>query len=138
MRCDRWGLYFDFNGVHLSSMHLQPLAKNRRTNSVRSAAEATSRPLGAQRRDLPISGRRVSRVDTARMGMTNETLNSDKVVARLWTTKDLAKFLGCSERQIPRLRDEGMPTVMVGSLVRFLPGRVVAWLEQRRSSEPTL
>jgi hypothetical protein len=119
-------------------MHLQPLAKNRRTNSVRSAAEATSRQLGAQRRDLPISGRRVSRVDTARMGMTNETLNSDKVVARLWTTKDLAKFLGCSERQIPRLRDEGMPTVMVGSLVRFLPGRVVAWLEQRRSSEPTL
>jgi hypothetical protein len=129
---------FFFNGVHLSSMHLQPLAKNRRPNSVRSVAEATSRPLGAQRRDLPILGRRVSRVDTARMGMTNETLNSDKVVARLWTTKDLAKFLGCSERQIPRLRDEGMPTVMVGSLVRFLPGRVVAWLEQRRSSEPTL
>lgn len=119
-------------------MHLQPLAKNRRTNSVRSALEVTSRPLVAQRRELPISGRSVPRVDTARMGMTNETLNSDKEVARLWTTKDLAKFLGCSERQIPRLRDEGMPTVMVGSLVRFLPGRVVAWLEQRRSSEPTL
>ena len=116
-------------------MHLQPLAKNRRTNSVRSAQ---SRQLGAQRRESPISGRSVPRVDTARMGMTNETLNSDKVVARLWTTKDLAKFLGCSERQIPRLRDEGMPTVMVGSLVRFLPGRVVAWLEQRRSNEPTL
>jgi len=138
MRCDRWRLYYVLDAVHLSSMHLQPLAKNRRENSVGSAFEVTSHPLGAQRRELPISGRRVPRVDTVRMGMTNETLNSDKVVARLWTTKDLAKFLGCSERQIPRLRDEGMPTVMVGSLVRFLPGRVVAWLEQRRSSEPNL
>jgi excisionase family DNA binding protein len=52
-------------------------------------------------------------------------------VAPLWTTKDLAKFLGCSERQIPRLRDEGLPAIHVGSLVRFVPSRVMTWLESR-------
>ncbi len=52
-------------------------------------------------------------------------------VAPLWTTKDLAKFLGCSERQIPRLRDEGLPAVHVGGLVRFIPSRVMVWLDSR-------
>ena len=52
-------------------------------------------------------------------------------VAPLWTTKDLATFLGCSERQIPRLRDEGLPSVRVGGLVRFVPSRVMAWLDAR-------
>jgi excisionase family DNA binding protein len=50
---------------------------------------------------------------------------------QLWSTKDLAKFLGCSERQIPRLRDEGLPSVRVGGLVRFVPSRVMAWLDAR-------
>ena len=50
---------------------------------------------------------------------------------QLWSTKDLAKFLGCSERQIPRLRDEGLPSVRVGGLVRFVPSRVMAWLDGR-------
>lgn len=52
-------------------------------------------------------------------------------VAPLWTTKDLAQFLRCSERQIPRLRDEGMPSIRIGGLVRFVPSRVMAWLESR-------
>ena len=52
-------------------------------------------------------------------------------VAPLWTTKDLAQFLRCSERQIPRLRDEGMPSIRIGGLVRFVPSRVMTWLESR-------
>ncbi len=43
----------------------------------------------------------------------------------------MAKFLGCSERQIPRLRDEGLPAVHVGGLIRFIPSRVMTWLECR-------
>jgi excisionase family DNA binding protein len=69
--------------------------------------------------------------------MTTTTPPDITSVAPLWTTKDLAKFLGCSERQIPRLRDEGLPAVHVGGLIRFIPSRVMTWLECRdkRSSQ---
>jgi len=63
--------------------------------------------------------------------MTTTAQPDNNYVAPLWTTKDLAKFLGCSERQIPRLRDEGLPAMRVGGLVRFIPSRVMAWLECR-------
>ena len=61
--------------------------------------------------------------------MTTTTIPKHESVAPLWTTKDLAKILGCSERQIPRLREEGLPAVHVGGLVRFIPARVMAWLD---------
>ena len=70
-------------------------------------------------------------VDTDRSAMTTRGIFDSETVAPLWTTKDLAKFLGCSERQIPRLRDEGLPAVRVGGLVRFMPSRVMAWLDSR-------
>jgi excisionase family DNA binding protein len=57
------------------------------------------------------------------------TTESDSV-APLWTTKDVAKFLGCSQRQIPRLRDEGLPAVRMGGLIRFIPSRVMVWLSE--------
>lgn len=63
--------------------------------------------------------------------MTTTATPNQKTVPPLWTTKDLAKFLGCSERQIPRLREEGLPAVRVGALVRFIPSRVIAWLDSR-------
>ena len=63
--------------------------------------------------------------------MTTTVIPDHESAAPLWTTKDLAKFLGCSERQIPRLRDEGLPAVRVGGLVRFIPSRVMAWLDSR-------
>ena len=63
--------------------------------------------------------------------MTTTVIEDNEPVASLWTTKDLARFLGCSERQIPRLRDEGLPAVRVGGLVRFMPSRVMAWLDSR-------
>lgn len=49
---------------------------------------------------------------------------------RLWTTHEVARFLGCSSRQIPRLRKEGLPSVRVGGLVRFVPSSVMAWLSE--------
>jgi len=63
--------------------------------------------------------------------MTTTTIFDEHTVAPLWATRDVAKFLGCSERQIPRLRDEGLPAVRVGGLIRFIPSRVMAWLECR-------
>jgi excisionase family DNA binding protein len=63
--------------------------------------------------------------------MTTTTIPKHESVAPLWTTKDLAKILGCSERQIPRLREEGLPAVRVGGLIRFIPSRVMAWLHSR-------
>jgi excisionase family DNA binding protein len=47
----------------------------------------------------------------------------------LWATRQTATFLGCSERQIARLREEGLPFVRVGGLVRFIPSKVMAWLD---------
>lgn len=67
-------------------------------------------------------------VDTDRRAMTTHEIFDHETAAPLWTTKDLAKFLGCSERQIPRLREEGLPAVRVGGLVRFIPSHVMAWL----------
>jgi excisionase family DNA binding protein len=63
--------------------------------------------------------------------MTTSTPPDNTTAAPLWTTKDLAQFLGCSERQIPRLREEGLPAVRVGGLIRFIPARVMTWLDSR-------
>jgi hypothetical protein len=63
--------------------------------------------------------------------MTTTTDFDTTKVAPLWSTKDLATFLGCSERQIPRLRDEGLPAVRIRGLIRFIPSRVMLWLAGR-------
>ena len=61
---------------------------------------------------------------------TTDTFHTQDTEA-LWATRDLARFIGCSERQIARLREEGLPAVRVGGLVRFMPSRVMAWLDSR-------
>lgn len=63
--------------------------------------------------------------------MTATATPDNTTVTPLWTTKELAQFLGCSERQISRLREEGLPSLHVGGLIRFIPSRVMAWLESR-------
>jgi hypothetical protein len=49
----------------------------------------------------------------------------------LWSTSDLSKFLRCSERQVFNLRQQGLPAVQVGGLIRFIPSRVRDWLDSR-------
>jgi phage terminase Nu1 subunit (DNA packaging protein) len=63
--------------------------------------------------------------------MTTTDIIDSTGTAALWTTRDLARFIGCSERQVARLREEGLPIVRVGGLVRFVPSRVMAWLDSR-------
>ena len=67
---------------------------------------------------------------------TTDTFHTQDAGA-LWATRDLSRFIGCSERQIARLREEGLPFVRVGGLIRFIPSRVMTWLECRdkRSSK---
>ncbi len=61
--------------------------------------------------------------------MTTSAIPDHDPAAPLWTTEDLARFLGYSERQIPRLREEGLPAFRVGGLVRFVPARVMrGWI----------
>jgi hypothetical protein len=72
-------------------------------------------------------------VDTARRGMTTSATLIPEDTGALWDTRDVASFIGCSERQVARLRDEGLPCVRVGCLVRFVPARVMAWLDGRQA-----
>ena len=52
-------------------------------------------------------------------------------INKLWSTSDVSRFLGCCERQVYILRDQGMPTIRVGKKVRFDPERVKAWVLSR-------
>lgn len=47
----------------------------------------------------------------------------------LWTTEELARFMGCSTRHVFNLRKRGLPHFRIGDMVRFVPSRVIAWLE---------
>jgi hypothetical protein len=46
----------------------------------------------------------------------------------LWTARDVACFTRSSLRQVGYLREEGLPVVRIGRLVRFDPPQVIAWL----------
>ncbi|MEI6072242.1 MAG: helix-turn-helix domain-containing protein [Verrucomicrobiae bacterium] len=58
----------------------------------------------------------------------NETEKFSAITNALWTTGDVAQFLGCTERNIYILRKKGLPSIYVGGLVRFDPERVREWL----------
>lgn len=51
----------------------------------------------------------------------------------LWSTPELANYLGCSDRQVYNLRKSGLPFVLVGGLVRFEPQQVQEWLRTQKS-----
>jgi excisionase family DNA binding protein len=46
--------------------------------------------------------------------------------------RQAAKFLGCSRGAVERLMRSGLPYVKVGKLVRFKPGDLADFVEQRR------
>ncbi len=53
----------------------------------------------------------------------------------LWTVRELAKFLGMSERWVhERTRRDEIPCHRLGTALRFDPNEVQAWLMQRRES----
>lgn len=117
-------------------MHSQ-LITNPRASAEKSTTSVGTTPLfAAHRTNLPLDWISAPQVDTASNGMTHHLSPTDPGPTHLWTTHELAKFLKCSERQISRLRDEGMPTLMIGALVRFSKTRVMEWLEGRLNQKP--
>ena len=51
---------------------------------------------------------------------------------RLWTANDLARYLGCSVREVRNMRYAGLPTIKFRHLIRFEPGLVKSWLREQR------
>ena len=49
---------------------------------------------------------------------------------RLWTADDLARYIGCSVREIRNLRYAGLPTIKFRHLIRFEAEAVKAWLRK--------
>ena len=56
----------------------------------------------------------------------------DPTFERLWTARDVAIFLQCSEKSIYRYRQrQGLPTIDINGSLRFRPAAVRAWAEAR-------
>ncbi len=51
---------------------------------------------------------------------------------RLWKADDLARYIGCSVREIRNMRWAGLPTIKFRHLIRFEPEAVKAWLREQR------
>ena len=51
---------------------------------------------------------------------------------RLWTAGDLARYIGCSVREIRNLRYAGLPTIKFRHLIRFEPEAVKVWLRAQQ------
>ena len=51
---------------------------------------------------------------------------------RLWKADDLARYIGCSVREIRNMRWVGLPTIKFRHLIRFEPELVKAWLREMR------
>ncbi len=51
----------------------------------------------------------------------------------LWTAEAVARYVGCSVRQIRNLRYAGMPTIKFRHLIRFEPEAVKSWLREQIS-----
>jgi len=49
----------------------------------------------------------------------------------LWTADDMARYVGCSVRQIRNFRYAGMPTIKFRHLIRFEPEVVKNWLREQ-------
>ena len=51
---------------------------------------------------------------------------------RLWTADDLARYIGCSVREIRNLRYAGLHTIKFRHLIRFEPDAVKVWLRAQQ------
>lgn len=49
----------------------------------------------------------------------------------LWTADDVARYVGCSVREIRNFRYAGMPTIKFRHLIRFEPEVVKCWLREQ-------
>jgi excisionase family DNA binding protein len=56
---------------------------------------------------------------------------------QLWTVREVASFLQLGRNAIYEMAERGdIPSLRIGSRVRFVPAEVRAWVEQRRAVTP--
>ena len=51
---------------------------------------------------------------------------------RLWKADDLARYIGCSVREIRNMRWAGLPAIKFRNLIRFEPEAAKAWLREQQ------
>ncbi len=62
-----------------------------------------------------------------RRGTNHSTLDD-----RLWKADDLARYIGCSVREIRNMRCAGLPAIKFRHLIRFEPEAVKTWLREQQ------
>ena len=68
-------------------------------------------------------------MDTTSPDAAQTTIAPDQ---RLWKADDLARYIGCSVREIRNMRWAGLPTIKFRHLIRFEPDAVKTWLGEQQ------
>lgn len=68
--------------------------------------------------------------------MSETTEHGIGTVTPLWCTREVAEFLQVSQATLSRWRREqvGPPFLLVGTLARYSPATVQAWVRERENS----
>lgn len=57
-------------------------------------------------------------------------------IETLWRVQDVARFLRVSTKAVYKARsDQGLPAIMIGGQLRFLPSSVHLWAAEQESTE---
>jgi len=63
----------------------------------------------------------------------NQTASGEvKIDSELWTTKEASRFLHVSAKTVFNLRQRGLPCVLLGRAVRFVPHEIKDYLIRNR------
>ena len=73
-------------------------------------------------------GAAARRIDTGFMDVKTPTEQD-----RLWTLRDVARYLGCTPRHVQNMVNAGLPHIKLGRLVRFSPDEIRRYLFQKRA-----
>ncbi len=68
-------------------------------------------------------------MDTKSPDAAQATTDPDQ---RLWKADDLARYIGCSVREIRNMRWAGLPAIKFRNLIRFEPEAAKAWLREQQ------
>ncbi len=63
---------------------------------------------------------------------SSEQTTTTAPTERLWTADHLARYIGCSVREIRNMRYAGLPAIKFRNLIRFEPEAVKAWLREQQ------
>ena len=56
---------------------------------------------------------------------------------RVWSTKDVQRYLGVGQATVARYRaHRGLPFLTVGGLIRYNPDEVMAWVRDQNQAPP--